>query len=53
MPWHREAMKDVISCEKPRVGANDPRSVDFRMGQPDLGNAGSSLLFSREANGGK
>jgi hypothetical protein len=53
MPWHREAKKDVISCEKPRVGANDPRSVDFRMGQPDLGNAGSSLLLSGEANGGK
>ncbi len=42
MPWHREAMKDVISCEKPRVGANDLRSVDIRMGQPGPGNVGSS-----------
>ena len=22
MPWLTEAMKDVISCDKPRVGAN-------------------------------
>ena len=41
MPWYREAMKDVISCEKPRVGANNRRSVDIRMGQPGPGNAGS------------
>ena len=24
MPWLSEAMKDVISCDKPRVGANIP-----------------------------
>ena len=23
MPWLLQAMKDVTSCEKPRVGAND------------------------------
>ena len=23
MPWHSEAMKDVISCDKLRVGANN------------------------------
>ena len=23
MPWLSEAMKDVISCDKPRGGAND------------------------------
>ena len=34
MPWLREAMKDVISCDKLRVGANNLRSGDFRMGQP-------------------
>jgi len=39
MPWHEEAMKDVVSCDKLRVGANDRRSGDFRMGQPDTGNA--------------
>ena len=41
MPWHEKAMKDVVSCDKPRVGANNPRPGDFRMGQPDPGNAGS------------
>ena len=34
MPWLLEAMKDVISCDKLRVGANNLLSVDFRMGQP-------------------
>ena len=34
MPWHKEAMKDVISCDKPRGGANTLRSVDLRMGKP-------------------
>ena len=24
MPWLTEATKDVISCDKPRLGANDP-----------------------------
>ena len=27
-------MKDVASCDKPRVGANDRRPGDLRMGQP-------------------
>ena len=35
MPWLTEAMKDVISCDKLRVGANNLWSGDFRMGQPD------------------
>ncbi len=34
MPWHGQAMKDVISCDKPRGAANKLRSVDFRMGKP-------------------
>ena len=36
MPRHMETMKDVISCDNPRVGANNLRSGDFRMGQPGL-----------------
>ena len=32
-------MKDVVSCDKPRVGANNLRPGDFRMGQPRTGNA--------------
>ena len=34
MPRHMETMKGVISCDKPRVGANNLRSGDFRMGKP-------------------
>ena len=51
MPWYREAKKDVISCEKPRVGAHDHRSVDIRMGQPGSGNAESSRLVGRQTKG--
>ena len=34
MPWLEEAMKDVISCEKSGVGANNLRYPNVRMGQP-------------------
>ncbi len=47
MPWYRESMKDVISCEKPREGANNHRSVDIRMGQP----VRSQALTLRDCNG--
>ena len=40
MPWHMKLMKDVVSCDKPRVGANNRQSGDFRMGEPFPGNAG-------------
>ena len=40
MPRHMEAMKDVVSCDKLRVGANNLKSGDFRMGQPSPGHAG-------------
>jgi hypothetical protein len=46
MPRYRVARKDVISCDKPRGGANNRRSADIRMGQPGPGNAGS---FRRKA----
>ena len=36
MPWLSEAMKDVISCDKLRGGANNLWSGDFRMGQPGV-----------------
>ena len=32
-------MKDVASCDKPRGGANGPRSADLRMGEPAWGHA--------------
>ena len=37
MPRYMETMKDVVSCDKPRVSANNFKSGDFRMGQPGSG----------------
>ena len=51
MPGYREAKKDVISCEKPREGAHDRRSVDVRMGKPGSGNAESSVIWRRQTKG--
>jgi len=39
MPWHQGAMKDVVSCDKLRGGANNLWTEDFRMGQPTQGHA--------------
>ena len=50
MPRLSEAMKDVTSCDKPRVGANDHRSGDFRMGQPGTLDA-CHAKFSRRTRG--
>ena len=50
MPWLSEAMKDVISCDKLRVGANNLWSVDFRMGQPNQ--LKTDYLTKLEANAG-
>src|SRR5438034_1861863 len=46
MPWRREAMKDVASCDKPRGAASRHRSEDVRMGEPGWGNAHSSVAES-------
>ena len=50
MPWLSEAMKDVISCDKLRWGANDLWHVDFRMGQPNM--LKTYYLVNLEANAG-
>ena len=50
MPWLSEAMKDVISCDKLRLGANDLLPEDFRMGQPVRLNACHPYFL--EANAG-
>ncbi len=36
MPWHTEAMKDVIRCDKRWRAANKLWPNDFRMGKPTL-----------------
>jgi hypothetical protein len=35
MPWHQEAKKGVVSCDKLRGAASKRRSEDTRMGQPN------------------
>ena len=50
MPWLSEAMKDVISCDKLGVSANNYRSQDFRMGQPTR--LMSGVLHSRKRTWG-
>ena len=47
MPWHEQAMKDVVICDKLRVGENSRRSVDFRMGQPTPSHVGVSRVIGR------
>ena len=39
MPWYKKLMKDATTCEMPRIGGNNLRPVDLRMGQPNSGNA--------------
>ena len=50
MPRLSEAKKDVTSCEKPRGGANIPRSADVRMGEP-AGSDPGTLLGSERTQG--
>ena len=38
MPWHKEAMKDAATGDTLRLGGNNLRPVDFRMGQPRQSN---------------
>jgi hypothetical protein len=48
-------MKDVASCDKPRVGAHYRQSEDFRMGKPNWGHAQlppAEHIGRREATGG-
>lgn len=40
MPWHKEAMKDVITYDMLRWGGNNLEPADFRMGQPLPSNVG-------------
>jgi hypothetical protein len=39
-------MKDATTCDKPRIGGNNLRPVDFRMGQPIPSNVGISATES-------
>ena len=43
MPWYEKSMKDVTTCDKPRIGGNSPRPEDFRIGQPITSNVVISI----------
>ena len=38
MPWYEKSMKDAITCDKLRIGGNNLRPEDLRMGQPNRSN---------------
>ena len=42
MPWYEKSMKDATTCDKPRIGGNNLRPEDFRMGQPAVSNVAAS-----------
>ena len=48
MPRLPEAKKDAEGCEKPRGGANGPRSACVRMGKPAARECGIHVIV--EAN---
>ena len=47
MPRHQEPMKDVISCDKPWVGANIHLSMDFRMRELNQSKKSDYLYMSK------
>ena len=55
MPWHWEPKKDVVSCEKPWVGANNRQTMDIRMRERACGNAqasyGESIAIEKATRG--
>ena len=44
MPWYEKSMKDATTCDKPRIGGNNLRPVDFRIGQPISSNVEISAV---------
>jgi hypothetical protein len=48
MPWYGKAMKDATTCDKPRIGGNNLRPADLRMGQPIQSNV---WIFATESIG--
>lgn len=46
MPWYEKPMKDVTTCDKPRLGGNNLVPADLRMGQPVQSNVWTSSAES-------
>ena len=55
MPWHQAPKKDVISCEKPRLAANEQRAADVRMRERliinTMGSCDESIVVSKGTRG--
>jgi hypothetical protein len=43
MPWYEKLMKDATTCDMLRIGGNNLRPVDLRMGQPISSNVEISV----------
>jgi hypothetical protein len=43
MPWYEKPMKDATTCDMPRIGGNNLRPGDLRMGQPITSNVVISI----------
>ena len=44
MPWYEKSKKDATTCDKPRIGGNNLRPGDLRMGQPVSSNVETSAF---------
>ncbi len=42
MPWYEKSMKDATTSDMPRIGGNNLRPGDLRMGQPCQSNVWQS-----------
>ncbi len=42
MPWYEKSMKDATTCDMLRIGGNNLRPADLRMGQPAQSNVWAS-----------
>ena len=43
MPWYEKSMKDATTRDMPRIGGNNLRPGDLRMGQPNTSNVVLSI----------
>ena len=51
MPWLSEAMKDVISCDKPRGGANNLLIRGFPNGETLHAEGMKSAIWRKQTRG--
>ena len=44
MPWYEKSTKDATTSDMPRIGGNNLRPGDLRMGQPSSSNVEESAF---------